>query len=131
VAKGDHLVLHRLTYTHHGIDMGDETVVHYTGRPFQRNATAKVERCSFREFGGDVKPEVIPHNANPDLVVQRALSRLGETQYNLLTNNCEHFTRWCIEGEARSPQVRNASVMGIVAAFTGLAFWASSRKKKQ
>jgi hypothetical protein len=37
--------------------------------------------------------------------VRRARSRLGEDDYRLLTNNCEHFCSWCLFGENRSQQV--------------------------
>jgi Lecithin retinol acyltransferase len=40
-------------------------------------------------------------------VVERAKSRLGERDYNLLFNNCEHFTSWCKTGIDDSKQVRN------------------------
>ncbi|MGG1947245.1 lecithin retinol acyltransferase family protein [Trinickia sp. NRRL B-1857] len=39
-------------------------------------------------------------------VVARAQSRLGEDRYRILTNNCEHFCTWCVQGFARSEQVR-------------------------
>ena len=32
-------------------------------------------------------------------VMVRAVSRLGEEKYNLITNNCEHFVRWCRSGK--------------------------------
>ena len=32
---------------------------------------------------------------DPDEVIRRAVSRLGEKGYNPATNNCEHFARWC------------------------------------
>ncbi|ANI59976.1 NC domain containing protein [Pseudomonas sp. GR 6-02] len=35
---------------------------------------------------------------------------MGENQYRLLTNNCEHFCNWCLYGESRSDQVRNFAV---------------------
>jgi hypothetical protein len=38
-------------------------------------------------------------------ISQRALSRLGEDRYHVLTNNCEHFCEWCVRGEHRSDQV--------------------------
>ena len=38
-------------------------------------------------------------------VVRRARSRIGEDNYRLLTNNCEHFCEWCLRGEPRSYQV--------------------------
>lgn len=38
--------------------------------------------------------------------VQRAQSRLGEENYNPVTNNCEHFAMWCRTGIAESGQVK-------------------------
>ena len=38
-------------------------------------------------------------------MIQRARSRIGESRYRLLTNNCEHFCEWCLNGEQRSYQV--------------------------
>ena len=35
-----------------------------------------------------------------EVVMLRALSRLGEEKYHLITNNCEHFVRWCRSGSA-------------------------------
>ena len=41
--------------------------------------------------------------------MRRARSRLGECQYDLLSNNCEHFCSWCELAEPRSPQVEALS----------------------
>jgi hypothetical protein len=41
------------------------------------------------------------------VVVQRAESRLGQSNYNLLFNNCEHFATWCKTGVSDSQQVRD------------------------
>ena len=41
----------------------------------------------------------------PEETIKRAYSRIGETRYNLLTNNCEHFALWCKTGIAMSSQV--------------------------
>jgi hypothetical protein len=41
--------------------------------------------------------------------VQRALSRLGEKKYNLVTNNCEHFAIWCKTGVEESVQVKQVT----------------------
>jgi hypothetical protein len=38
-------------------------------------------------------------------IVARARSRLGESRYRLLTNNCEHFSEWSRFGVSRSRQV--------------------------
>ena len=45
------------------------------------------------------------HLYSPEETVARAKSRLGETSYNLFTNNCEHFAIWCKTGVSESIQV--------------------------
>jgi hypothetical protein len=42
---------------------------------------------------------------SPQEIVLRARSRLGENEYHVLRNNCEHFCNWCISGRSRSTQV--------------------------
>ena len=37
--------------------------------------------------------------------VKRARSRLGESLYDVVLNNCEHFVMWCIEGHHHSEQI--------------------------
>ena len=41
----------------------------------------------------------------PDEVIARAKSRLGERSYDLWDNNCEHFATWCRSDERESPQI--------------------------
>lgn len=45
------------------------------------------------------------HLYTPAQTVARAKSRLGENQYSLPTNNCEHFALWCKTGVSESIQV--------------------------
>jgi len=92
-------------YEHHGIDCGDGTVIH------QRKRTETIERTSLATFMNEAKSKVYvrhyPVCFIPDVVVQRAQSRLGEKNYNLLFNNCEHFATWCKTGVSESRQVKN------------------------
>ena len=53
----------------------------------------------------DYNEEEIKENP-PRLVLARARSRLGETGYNFLTDNCESFATFCKKGVERSQQVR-------------------------
>ena len=39
------------------------------------------------------------------VTLRRAMGRLGEQDYNLLFNNCEHYATWCKTGRHRSGQV--------------------------
>lgn len=45
------------------------------------------------------------HLFTPEETIRRAKSRLGETNYNLITNNCEHYAIWCKTGIKESHQV--------------------------
>ena len=47
------------------------------------------------------------HLYSPEETVARAESRLGEKNYNIATNNCEHFAIWCKTGVSESTQVEN------------------------
>ena len=43
---------------------------------------------------------------SPEETVKRAESQLGEGDYNLVFNNCEHFAVWCKTGVRESSQVQ-------------------------
>ncbi|KAA0089618.1 hypothetical protein CIW54_06250 [Paraburkholderia sp. T12-10] len=105
---GAHLVTHRAGYSHHGIYVGNGRVIHYSGfcTTLRRGP---VEEVSLARFAG-AHPVVVSDETNARYVgreaVQRARSRIGENRYRLLTNNCEHFCTWCLDGVGRSEQVR-------------------------
>ena len=54
------------------------------------------------------------HIYSPEETISRARSRIGESNYNLVTNNCEHFAIWCKTGIAQSYQVKR-----VINVFTG------------
>ena len=111
MAKGDCIYMYRNfgqlegLYKHYGIDCGDGTVIHY------RKPSETIERTSLATFSRGNPIYVAEYSDGfgyiPDVVVERAKSRLGEQDYNLLFNNCEHFTSWCKTGINDSKQVRN------------------------
>jgi hypothetical protein len=107
LAPGSHLVTPRRRYSHHGIYVGSGRVIHYAGWCRAR-IHGPVEEVALAEFAAAAPLASVPHPvarfAAVD-VVARARSRLGEDAYDLLTNNCEHFCNWCIEGRAFSAQV--------------------------
>ena len=47
------------------------------------------------------------HLYTPEETIQRAKSRLGEKNYSVTVNNCEHFAFWCKTGLSDSHQVDN------------------------
>jgi hypothetical protein len=121
---GAHLVTVRDGYSHHGIYVGGGKVVHYAGLCTTLHR-GPVEEVALERFaaGRDILVVQDPQRRYSCIeAVQRARSRLGENRYSLLTNNCEHFCTWCIEGVARSEQVRACFThpLAAVRALTGL-----------
>jgi hypothetical protein len=106
-ALGAHLVTPRLGYVHHGVYVGGGTIVHYGGFLYHWRR-GPVEEISLTRFAQGYPIWVRPSGPNSrqcEEIVRRARSRLGENQYRLLSNNCEHFSEWCVNGVHHSPQV--------------------------
>jgi hypothetical protein len=106
VSRGDHLYVSRgRRYTHHAVDCGDGTVIHYTGG---RRSGRRVERTSFEEFslGSEVFVRPYRHRLPVDEIVANAESRIGSHGYHLVRNNCEHLATWASTGTPASTQVR-------------------------
>jgi cell wall-associated NlpC family hydrolase len=102
-----HIITPRVGYRHHGIYVGDGKVVHYRGL-YRGWRAGPVEEVSLEEFAHGRTVCIRAHadrRFDQQTVVARARSRLGEDAYRLLTNNCEHFSEWCVDGTHRSPQI--------------------------
>ena len=105
-ALASHLVTARTFYRHHGIYVGNGRVIHYSG-PSHGLRRGPVEEVSVEYFarGHGIRLRHDQPRFNRREVVARARSRLGERRYRILTNNCEHFCEWCLNGASRSSQV--------------------------
>lgn len=93
---GDHICVTRYRptpYTHHGLYLGLGLVIHYD---FTRICIVTLEQFAKGQAIFKVQSPIIYPR---EVVMARALSRLGEEKYNLMTNNCEHFVRWCRNGK--------------------------------
>jgi hypothetical protein len=111
MAKGDCIYVYRNfgqlqgVYKHYGIDCGDGTVIHY------RKPSEVIEQTDLATFSRGNPVYIAEYSEGfgyiPDVVVERAKSRLREQEYNLLSNNCEHFASWCKTGISDSKQIRN------------------------
>ena len=47
------------------------------------------------------------HLYSGEETVRRARGELGKEEYNLVTNNCEHFAIWCKTGLKESSQINS------------------------
>jgi hypothetical protein len=106
MARGDHIYVRRgRRYSHHGVDCGDGSVIHYVG---PRGSERYVARTPLEVFtaGSDVQVRPYAKRLSAEETVLNAESRLGSVGYRLVRNNCEHFAAWCCTGRAASSQVR-------------------------
>lgn len=133
MARADHIRVRFcwkgfVPYWHHGIDLGDGTVVHFTsGLPMnartagdlgrstdrERLEAMEIRRTTLQEFHWGKPVEVVQHatSLDTDTVVSRALESVGQQAYLLSQNNCEHFATWCKIGSARSWQVEGMETL--------------------
>lgn len=111
---GDHLKVKRRLYSHHGIYIGNNHVIHYAPPPGKSVGDgiswrqllgadsvintihiAKLDDFEYEGIRASIVPYEKPRHYPPLKTVARAESRIGENGYNLWGNNCEQFTRWC------------------------------------
>ncbi len=132
MAAGDRVEVNRwlagtpLRYVHHGIDMGDGTVVHARPHDFRKPfGGGSVVRTTLAEFadGAEVRTTLEPPAAFPaEDVARRAAAHVGRDGY------CEHFATWCATGQRRSRQVE-AVIRGVTAvAVAAVAILLTGRK---
>ena len=116
---GSHLVTKRTGYEHHGIYVGKKKVIQYSGfsgdsfnihdiTPIDNSKRSPIEVVSLEEFEQGCGYRVQIHNDSKfssQEIIDRAYSRINETEYNLVLNNCESFVNWCIYDVNESDQV--------------------------
>lgn len=105
---GAHLISPRVGYHHHGIYIGNKKIIHYSGLGDRVNG-GPVEITTLENFRDDGSYRIRHHERrfSAEETIKRAMSRLGENSYCIVTNNCEHFANWCVTGENVSKQVTN------------------------
>src|SRR5438046_2569211 len=112
MAQADHVYVHRLGFTHHGLDLGDGTIIHYSGELWEKS-NAVIRQTSVEDFARGCEVHVRRYGKAdpPEMTVERAKSRVGEDSYHCVFNNCEHFVTWCKTGEQKSEQVKDATAV--------------------
>ena len=134
--RGDHIYIAStvsgLPYEHHGIDMGDGTVIHLApvdgARITLRDTTDRftVRRDTMEVFSRGKTIFTRKHTdcVASDEVAENAEKMLGKTGYHLLDGNCEHFAHHCCTGRLESRQVdMGHNVVVSAASFATKAFW--------
>lgn len=145
---GDHLWVRKQGYAHHGLyigenDLGEPLVAHYAGW-VDGFRGGPLELTDLDDFGRGKTLHVRHYKArnySREDSVLRVLSRLGEEDYDVQTNNCEHLCHWAIMGDHRSKQVEWVDTLlgaihpGLEAASRGISAarqpreWRPSRRR--
>ena len=96
---------------HHGIYDGDGHVYQYDC--FLPDLLPKVMVVSLECFAAGDPVQVFDEGTfySPDEIIGRARSRLGETRYGLVCNNCENFATWCRLGGAVEEKPEEADTL--------------------
>lgn len=112
---GDQIRVSRGMYTHHGIYISEDSVIHFAppgNTDVLDPSAARIINTSLAEFlkAGVLEVRVyteeeLKRKRQPKEIVSEALSHLGEGGYNIVSNNCEHFSNLCAFGKKESNQV--------------------------
>jgi len=108
-SKGDVIWAIRLPF-HCGIYEDDDSVIHFApinGSKIKEDAV--IHRSTLEDFKNGSFVFVIDFPSenclSPEEVINRANTRLGQNDYDLFLNNCDHFATWCKIGKHCSLQV--------------------------
>ena len=115
---GDQIRVNRGLYFHHGIYVSDDEVIQYASPKGSEVSpdTALIISTSLDTFlkGGDVEVRVYNNTEKNDVrskdeIVKFARSMLGTGlgEYDIINNNCEHFSNYCAFGIKKSNQVED------------------------
>jgi hypothetical protein len=124
LTPGTHIKVRRSLYWHHGIYIGSNRVVHHSGL-FDNVFEGQVELISLTHFSKGCKVRVVKHKSSKlsgREIVERANSCLGNDDYCVIRNNCEHFASWCSTGKKRSRQVDRIVKTSVASGLLVLAF---------
>lgn len=92
IKRARHLKVNRTSYSHHALSINEYQVIHY------RNGEVRIDTIEDFAKGATIYIVNTPRLYKKDEVIQRAYSKLGEQEYNLFFNNCEHFVKWALNG---------------------------------
>ena len=109
MARGDHIYVELGLYSHHGVDLGDGTAIDFAGEEGGK-AVACIRQVTLMELGqgSPIRVRAYGTRFSAEETVERAVSMIGRSGYDLYSNNCEHFASWCVTCEHSSAQVENA-----------------------
>lgn len=114
---GDQIKVNRGFYSHHGIYASDDCVIHFAppGKTDVLDpSAARIIRTNLEDFlkGGKLEVRVysqeeLSRKRKPIDIINYAFMHLGEGGYDIVSNNCEHFSNLCAFGSKKSGQIES------------------------
>jgi HRAS-like suppressor 3 len=108
--KGTHIRVKRAGRLYwHGIADGEGYVIHYA---YTTNAYSLVCKTTLEDFsqGADWEPVLtVEAKYNPDEILERANSRIGQHFYSPASCDSEIFAKWCVAGIQQSQPISRTS----------------------
>lgn len=106
--KGNHIRVNYDKYYHHGIYIGNGEIVHFFGDDefdiYSKNLTIK--KTTFELFSNNKITELKIYTENEtslllpkEEILKNAIDSIGQNNYDILFNNCEHFANFCTFGK--------------------------------
>lgn len=113
---GDQIRVNRGFYYHHGIYEDDDHIYQYAAKEGSEisQENALIICTNLKTFAKDGEVEARDYNEEElkklrpkEEIIKTAKDMLGTGlgEYNLVTNNCEHFSNYCAFGKKESNQV--------------------------
>ena len=100
-----------MPFEHHAIvDLDRSEVIHFAKDDGKKCVVKSEPLKKYKEDFGGWRMVSVVSAENADKVLQRARSKVGKAEYNVVFNNCEHFANWCMEDGSNSVQVNCAIV---------------------
>jgi len=115
---GDQIRVNRGFYYHHGIYEDDDHIYQYAAKEGSEvsQENALIICTNLKTFAKDGEVEARDYNEEElkklrpkEEIIKTAKNMLdtGLGEYNLVTNNCEHFSNYCAFGKKESNQVND------------------------
>ena len=107
---------------HYGVYVSDQEVIQFglapIARPTVKDCDVAVCASTLEQFLcgnsleiGEPEDKDLPLLRSPEQIIQLARSRMGEKNYNILYNNCEHFAYECVLGIKYSSQTESVRAL--------------------
>lgn len=114
--------VNRGKYYHYGICVAPDKMIHFAtpnGDGFDDPSAAIVCETDLSSFAAENFVECLELERDErkfafsaEDTAKRAISALGESGYNVLTNNCKHFANRCLYGDDNGPKDKRRGFFG-------------------